>query len=394
MLDQQKFDEINEESIRTLISNSVAESLFVEFKRDVYGKDDKEKREFVKDVSAFANTGGGHLIIGIAEDEGTASELVPQNVDADQEQRRMNSLLLDGIEPRISGFRIKPVPIEGGGCCFVVRIPKSWNAPHRVTLGGLNRFWGRNSSGTHQLAMEELRDLFTLSSNVRERIRRFRDERLSLLGSDNGLVPLENAPGRLIVHLVPTAAFSSAGINIDLRRTLDPRLVLKTLEYEQYNPRFNFEGLIAAAPESPAGRAYVQLFRNGSIEAVSTGQVTNDQGQSWLPSGWIEKAVFSCVPEWLTALRSLDLPPPLVIMISMQGVKGAKLAVNNSQIDNGRSTPFRHDTIELPETIVEDYPEGTDLHKALQPAFDTLWNAAGRAFAWNFDESGTWTPSK
>jgi len=303
----------------------------------------------------------------------------------------MNGLLLDGIEPRISGFHIKPVPIEGGGCCFVIRVPKSWNAPHRVTLGGLNRFWGRNSSGTHQLAMEELRDLFTLGSNVRERIRRFRDERLSLLSNDNGPVPLEKAPGRLIVHLVPTAAFSSAGININLRRTLSPRLILTTLDQEPFNPRFNFEGLVAAAPGSLTGRAYVQLFRNGSIEAVSTGNVSSYEGQTWLPSGLIEKAVFERVPEWLAALRSLDVPPPLIIMISVQGVQGAKLAVSDDRMDNSRSSPFRHDMIELPEAVVEDYPEGSDLHKALQPAFDTLWNAAGRPFAWNFDEeTGEW----
>jgi len=43
----------------TLISNQVAESFDLDFKSEMYGTSDKDKRDAATDVAALANTAGG-----------------------------------------------------------------------------------------------------------------------------------------------------------------------------------------------------------------------------------------------------------------------------------------------------------------------------------------------
>lgn len=51
------------------------EGLAVDYKRDPYGSSDAEKKEAVKDITSFANSAGGHLIIGMEETNGVPTGL-------------------------------------------------------------------------------------------------------------------------------------------------------------------------------------------------------------------------------------------------------------------------------------------------------------------------------
>lgn len=51
-----------ESDLEQLISSGVQENARVEYKPDVYGSADADKKELLKDVSSLANTFGGHLI--------------------------------------------------------------------------------------------------------------------------------------------------------------------------------------------------------------------------------------------------------------------------------------------------------------------------------------------
>ena len=57
--------EIGEAQLRNLVENKVPESQTLEFKRAAVGTRDTEKHEFLKDVSALANTAGGLLIMSV-----------------------------------------------------------------------------------------------------------------------------------------------------------------------------------------------------------------------------------------------------------------------------------------------------------------------------------------
>lgn len=140
-IERTDFDAISENDLQQLVVGQVPEGLRLEYKRAAYGTSDADKRELLKDVSALANASGGHLIIGIVEGDGVARELI--GLDAavvDSELLRMENLVHSGIEPRIAGMRMRQIALANGKQAIVLRIPRSWNSPHRVIAQGVNRF--------------------------------------------------------------------------------------------------------------------------------------------------------------------------------------------------------------------------------------------------------------
>ena len=172
------FEEISEADLNDLIQAGVPEGLAIEYKRDAYGNRDSDKKEALKDITAFANSAGGHLIIGMEETNGVPTGLLGlPGVDIDPLINRLESLVRDGVEPRMVGIRMRRVNLTGGASAVVIRIPKSWNPPHRVSTANTNRFYVRNSGGAHEASVEELRVLFTLAADAQERIKSFRSDR-------------------------------------------------------------------------------------------------------------------------------------------------------------------------------------------------------------------------
>jgi len=164
-----------------LIANGVREDRQIEFKQVLPGNTDDEKKEFLADVTSFANSSGGEIIYGMRAEQGLAKEITGVSVpDTDAEILRLSSMIRDGIQPRITGVQIRPVS-DPKGVAFVLRIPDSWAKPHMVTFKGQSRFFIRSSAGKHQMDVSEIRSAFALSEEIPERIRRFRDERFEEL---------------------------------------------------------------------------------------------------------------------------------------------------------------------------------------------------------------------
>src|SRR6266849_8967032 len=98
------FDDISERDLLDQIQAGVPEGVLIDYKQNLYGRTDADVKEFLKDVSSFGNTAGGHLIIGVHETAG-----VPTGISAlsgDPDLQRLENLARDGIEPRIAGLRM------------------------------------------------------------------------------------------------------------------------------------------------------------------------------------------------------------------------------------------------------------------------------------------------
>jgi hypothetical protein len=381
------FDDIKEENLNELIDVGVPEGFTIEYKRDLYRKSDSDKREALKDISSFGNSFGGHLIIGIKEDNGIPISIAGlQNINPDSEISRLENLIRDGIEPRITGIKVKAISIKAGGFVIAIRIPKSWNPPHRVSARNFNRFYIRNSAGVHEVSVEELRTLFNFSATVHDRIQSFRKERLAILSADEGPKRIEHE-GRLILHIVPLSAFSHYQL-LDVKRIYDQNLFFWPIAASGNTPRFNFEGFINfSGGEKCYG--YTQIFRNGVIEATMASIIVERNGEKFLPGLPFDKDIFKVLPKYLNGLKVLDVPPPLVVMISLQEVNGACLVVSSDRFD-GVGNKFNKSELLLPEIVIEDYGTDESYEKAMRPAFDALWNAAGYAASGYFNDDDLW----
>lgn len=384
------FEEVSVADILGLLDAGVPEGLSVEYKSQMYGNSDADVKEALKDISSFANTAGGHLILGIVETGGIPTGIVGlAGIDADRDIQRLENLIRDGIEPRIVGVRFRSVTLESGTVVIIGRIPQSWNPPHRVSARGTNRFYVRNSTGAHEADVEELRRLFSGSSDIRERIRRYRQERVSTVTANHGWVSIMGG-GQLILHVLPLAAFGS-GLQIDPADAYVLTEDFAPIASEGFSPRFNFDGFINVR----GGRdcyGYTQVFRNGVIEATKSAMKGEWQGSYYLPAQSLGDQIFHVLPKYLQGLRKLGVPSPLVVMLTLSGINGAYLRVGNSMWQNDQGGPFRRDELVLPEIVIHDYGTPEEYQAALRPAFDALWNAAGFARSSFFTEDGRWNP--
>src|SRR5687768_1280670 len=132
-------ESITEQDLLDLISNKVREDKRIEFKVCLPGNSDKEKREFLADVSSFANASGGDLIFGMKAQSGVASQLVGlQLASVDAEILRLENILRDSLDPRIPNIKLRGIDLTSGAA-LVIRIARSWIPPHRVKHGGSSK---------------------------------------------------------------------------------------------------------------------------------------------------------------------------------------------------------------------------------------------------------------
>src|SRR5262245_24077352 len=172
----------------------------VDYKRDPYGSRDEDKKELLKDVSSFANTQGGDILIGVDEDKGVPVGIPGVTVaDIDKEKLRLEEIIRRGLDPRID-FAIHHVLTPALSEVIIIRVQEILLFPHPVVFQGkFGEYWAISSSGKYSIDTDELLRSFTLSATVYEQIKAFRSERVALVSKGETPIPLMPG-GALILH--------------------------------------------------------------------------------------------------------------------------------------------------------------------------------------------------
>lgn len=207
------YEQVTKADIDALIANRHRELREVDYKRELPSKADKEKIDFLGDVTSFANAAGGYLLYGVAEEAGIPTSTPGLAVeDLDAEMLRLNSLIHAGTSPRVV-LHVHPIDGFDQGPVLLVHIPMSWQPPHFLKHHESFRCYTRDDTGKRPMDVIQIRTAFELSGTVQDRIRKFRDGRLARIIAGETPVPLD-AGAKLVMHLLPVASFSR-GFNID-----------------------------------------------------------------------------------------------------------------------------------------------------------------------------------
>lgn len=386
-------EEISQGHLRTLVDDDVAELRTIEYKRELPGSTSDDKKEFLADVSSLANANGGDLVYGVNEENGIPIE-VPgfETDDIDAVILRLEASIRDGISPRIQGLTSQPVPLASGRHALVIRIPRSFSRPHVVTYRNHWKFFTRSSAGKHQMDIDEVRGAFLASEGVADKVRSFREERLRLIISDAAPVSLEG-DARAVLHLVPLSAFDlpTPALDLDLQHSALRSGLLCPISWGGIL-RHNFDGLISAAQRAGgAFNGYAQLFRSGAVEAADHEVFGIDNGHPIIAHEYFEQSVIEATAKNLELQRQLGVTPPVLVMLSLTGVKGYRMLVD--ALSRHHAQPVDRDDLIVPETMIEDsWPDRSGVERLLRPMFDAIWNACGFSGSPNFDDTGRWNP--
>ncbi|MEP3388586.1 MAG: ATP-binding protein [Reichenbachiella sp.] len=152
-------ESISEEDIQSLISSETEESISLDFKSaGSLDKADKKKNEIAKDVSAFANSAGGYIVYGIAEEDHKANSISP--IDGTVFTKEwLEQIIQTRIQRKIEGLLIIPVRIKQDikQSVYVVKIPESPHAPHMTSD---KKFYKRFNFESVQMEEYEIRNLY------------------------------------------------------------------------------------------------------------------------------------------------------------------------------------------------------------------------------------------
>lgn len=388
--------QVDKDDIERLVTDEVREGRQIECKLSLpTGKDD-DRREFLADVSSFANASGGDLIYGVPDKRDSSGQPtgIPDapvglpDLNLDKVRLGLLASIRSGISPRIMGVDVHAVEGFPQGPVLVVRAPKSFAAPHMVTFKGSSRFFGRSSAGKQQLDVTEIRAAFEMSGSQADRIREFRADRVARVLADDTPVPLTNG-AKAMMLLYPLAALDR-GHQVDLsglhRNLHEARLLGASI----HNVRFNFDGLLGYNVSNEGeGRGYVQVYRSGIVEVVSRG-LFNDTFRSdapkSLPSGAFEEYIVKAMDGYLKAMKAAGAVLPITAMLSLVEVKGYFMYVDPLYEDERHV--IDRDVLDFADIFNDEWEP--NVGRMLRPWLDAIWQATGRAGSPNYDEDGNW----
>jgi len=391
---------IVQEDLENLVKNKKQEDTFLDFKRDMYGKTDTDKKELLKDVSAFANGSGGEIIIGIEEDNFSQAKslygFTSNNIAI--EKNRIEQIIMNGLEPKLDTFKVRYINLSNNRYAMIIRIEHSPLFPHMVSYQRFNKFYMRKSDKNLLLDVYELRNLFLKSENFMQEIRKYNNDNIEKIISGKTIVPTVNAP-KILINFIPFDAFTKQNY-LDLAKS--------DVKMNFPEQRINFDGLLAYQMDDKGINSYCQLYRNGVIEFLSSsnkvfGEIDNPFNILTTPENSRLKVIYGGKNgyeyylirksyEFIKILKKFRVQPPIYLFVSILGAKGYRIFYTNQYGEKKITEAIDREVLSLPEVEIKEYNE--DFKEKVRMIFNMIWNSCGEKQSINFNKDGRWMGEK
>jgi hypothetical protein len=291
-------------------------------------------------------------------------------------------MIANGLEPGLRGHAVHPVRLSNGNHVFLIRVPQSLNAPHRVIK--TQKFYGRTSAGKYPMDVNDLRAAFLRWGKMSADIKALREERVKLILQAITPIPTRRLPGAVVLHVVPQESIIRPTHRDAREIKAHSRNFSVFDKFVSNRTSFNADGFISYfARQNGNCEAYTQVFRSGIVEYMGVfGEEKEDC--SVLTSDY-EVYVVNAAESCIAGLGALDIQPPFFVLLSILNLTNTAL----EPVSTSRRREFQCGYVAAPECEIWG---ASGLRDALQPAFDVVWNAAGYSRSDNYSESGEWNP--
>jgi len=385
MIFNKAFRDVSWPDIEQLIANDQPENENLDYKRDIPGRTDGDRKEFLADVSSFANSEGGFIIYGIEERlEGGQKTGRPSNVvniaTHGTEISRLEQIYTTGITPKIPDIEIRAITKpDGTETVVVIKIAKSFVGPHLVSLDQQNKFFIRRQNGKFPMDYLQIRDSFLQSNSIQDKIKMFCDQREQLLIAKNTPAPI-TGPQSLLLHIVPISTF---GKSIATATQLkDDQFAMRPMYSSSIDQKINLDGL--ARFHAHGLQSYVQVFWDLTHEFADSFSVTPFAGRKEIFNATIGKAVCRSIKRAYANMQRLGVNGPKAILLRLNGMAGIPLSNGGDPYFN-RDHPFDRNRVLIPDVVVDD----NDHLKATALLMEKVANAAGFESS-AFVTNGSW----
>lgn len=166
---------ITSEMLDELIAQGVEEGDEIDFKKAPPEQRALAQSDIPKDIAAFANSGGGVLVFGMAEEGRTATERVDVGGISEAYERTLRSVAVSHIHPPVFGLDVVKVGDEGQRALVVV-VPASLDGPHLIYR---NDYFGapiRNHADTVWMRERQIEQMYRARFDARSRADQAIDE--------------------------------------------------------------------------------------------------------------------------------------------------------------------------------------------------------------------------
>ncbi len=361
-----RIEEITINHLQRLVDSKAFETRNLEFKRDLYGKSDSEKKEFLADVTSLANASGGDLLIGVSDVDGQASALPGVKVESvDAEFLRLENIVRDSVEPRLPVFQTIGIEIGEGKIVLLLRVPASVSMPHRVKFQGWGKFFTRNSRGKYEMDTHELRTAFIASEGLADRFRALHQSSVARAKGVN----MPFSTGQLPVAVASIAPLSLFREQKDFEITQD-------MAQQPYNGRgtdwlHTLEGILFHSPPNKENvvSTYALSHRNGWVDSAWCIQSRqNPSLTKTLHPMHFELGLRDQAATAINRLAPFGVTGPWIIMVSLLNILSYELHYN---LESQPAPSFRSEAT-LPELQLDSI---NDL--SLRPITEAFWRVFG-----------------
>lgn len=384
-------DDLSVEDLRQLVETGVPEKQELEFKRQLDPRNKSHKEKFLAEVTSFANTTGGDLIIGIPDPEDVDEEDEADlwwitDYDRDKYKLDWENLIRTSTDPRLRTHKIRTLPNpDGTGFVAIVRVQASTVSPHRVTLGSKKPFYGRNSAGKYQFDAGQLREKFIEQYSLREEVEGFLADRIAKIRSGDTPAPFEPGPC-MVLHAIPATAFnlraeidiSSSGSNASNGLPLFHR----DKGGQTYShARRNVDGIVNSqdigdfrktSEEDEPQSEYVQIFNDGRIEAVHSFHFRSEFSEDDKIGFWtLYEILFDRLPDYTGFLAERDVSPPIFLYLTFVNAEGFVTTSDK----NRDSKKLDREVATLPVITLESYERNAK--EVTKEFMQHIWHAFG-----------------